>query len=315
MALGTLVALLAAVVLVSFVNHRIRLSQEAELFEPLGKLVTVGDASLSIHAEGNGSPTLVFMAGSGTASPILDFRSLYSQLSADHQIVVVERIGYGFSDISASPRDLDTVLQETRAALEAAGIEGPFVLLPHSMAYLEAASWSQSYPDEVAAIIGLDVALPEAYELMDVPGRALLELSWFGARIGITRFLPAIADDSAAIQAGGLSEPEKDIYRAVFYRRTMTRPMVREVENVRQNARVVDGLPAPQAPMLFFTSNGEGTGLDPALWQQIQGDYLAQVSDGRQVVLDSGHYVHNYDTATIALQSRQFLQELGLSSD
>ena len=31
--------------------------------------------------------------------PILDFKSLYSQLSDNYKIVVIEKFGYGFSDI------------------------------------------------------------------------------------------------------------------------------------------------------------------------------------------------------------------------
>lgn len=48
---------------------------------------------------GRGDKTLVFMSGGGTCSPILDFKSLYSLLSSEYKIAVVEKFGYGFSDI------------------------------------------------------------------------------------------------------------------------------------------------------------------------------------------------------------------------
>ncbi|MBQ8196087.1 MAG: alpha/beta hydrolase, partial [Oscillospiraceae bacterium] len=92
--LGVLILLMAGI----FINHKIRLNSEKELLAPLGKLVEVGGHNMSVYTEGDGEATLVFMSGSGTCSPILDFRSLYSLMSDDYKIVVVEKFGYGFSD-------------------------------------------------------------------------------------------------------------------------------------------------------------------------------------------------------------------------
>lgn len=68
--------------------------------------------------EGEGLKTLVFMAGGGTCSPILDFKSLYSLLSYEYKIVVVEKFGYGFSYIVDKKIDIDTILDDTRSALK-----------------------------------------------------------------------------------------------------------------------------------------------------------------------------------------------------
>lgn len=70
---------------------------------------------------GDGDKTLVFMSGAGTCSPILDFKSLNSSLSDDYRIVVVEKLGYGFSDVVDESRDIDTILSQTRMAIERAG--------------------------------------------------------------------------------------------------------------------------------------------------------------------------------------------------
>ncbi len=139
--------------LIVYINHQIHLKEEAELRLPLGKMVEVGGHNMSIYVEGSGDMTLVFMSGGGTCSPILDFRSLYSLLSNKYQIAVVEKFGYGFSDVVDKGRDIDSILEDTRAALAAAGLNAPYVLCPHSMSGLEALYWAQKYPDEVSAII------------------------------------------------------------------------------------------------------------------------------------------------------------------
>ena len=179
---GVLMLLLAACAL----NHRIQLKREEPLCSPFTKLVTVDGARMSVYVEGGGEHTLVLMSGSGTCSPILDFKALYSQLSGSFQIAVPERFGYGFSDVTDLPKDLDTVLGQTRAALAQAGLKPPYVLCPHSMSGIEAVYWAQQYPDEVQAIIGLDMSTPAAYGEMTISGPVLQALQLGGA-VGVTR--------------------------------------------------------------------------------------------------------------------------------
>lgn len=209
------------------------------MLKPLGQIVEVDKAKMSLYTEGSGPQTLVFLSGSGTSSPILDFRSLYDQLSDQYKIVVVERVGYGFSDISKTNRDLDTVLEHTRKALEVAQIEGPLVLVPHSMSGIEALYWAQKYPTEVSAIVGLDISTPKAYRNMNfnIP---LMHVLKFGADIGITR-LGSISE-SDAITNGTLTEHEKSIYRAVFFTRTMTSDMTSELKNIKEGSEKVKAL-------------------------------------------------------------------------
>ena len=167
-----IIVILMLFLTISFIRHKICLSNEKDLLTPLGELVEVDGHDMSIYIEGEGGHTLVFLSGSGTCSPILDFKSLYSLLSDDYRIVVVEKFGYGFSDIVDSDRDIDTVLGQTRTALDKAGINGPYVLCPHSMSGIEALYWAQQYPEEVEAIVGLDMAVPEYYDEMKKIGRA-----------------------------------------------------------------------------------------------------------------------------------------------
>ena len=90
-----------------YINHRIQLNKEEELKTPLGKIVEVDGHKMSVYLEGNGDKTIVFMSGGGTCSPILDFKSLYSLLSDDYRIVVIEKFGYGFSDVVDKERNID----------------------------------------------------------------------------------------------------------------------------------------------------------------------------------------------------------------
>lgn len=290
-----------------YINHMIQLNKEEALRTPLGKLVEVDGHQMSVYVEGNGDKTIVFLSGGGTCSPVLDFKSLYATLSDDYRIVVVEKFGYGFSDVADKERGIASILEDTRTALAKADIQGPYVLCPHSMSGIEALYWSQQYPEEVEAIVGLDMAVPGAYEDYKI-NMPMLKLSQFAARVGITRFLPGVAE-SDAIRYGTLSDTEKEIYRAVFYEKTATTTMMKEVECVKENAEIVGKNGVPKVPMLLFVSNGRGTGWDEEEWREYQNSYIEYVENGKLINLDCSHYVHDYEYERISEEIRVFLTE------
>lgn len=311
--IGSIVMILLAIVLlfllVSWIRHIICLEKEKPLLQPLSSQVNVKGHKMSVYSEGEGDYTLVFLSGGGTCSPILDFKSLYSLLSDDYRIVVVEKFGYGFSDDIDESRDLPTLLSETRAALLQAEIAGPYVLCPHSMSGIQALYWAQQYPDEVEAIVGLDMAVPEYYNQMEL-NLSLIKLGQLGANLGVTRWEPKLAD-SDAILHGTLTEHEKEIYRALFYKRTATPPMIREVEQVQDNARLVAQEKTPDVPMLLFVSDGSGgTGFEQETWRSIPKDYIKNMPQASIVELDCPHYVHDYEYEKISKEIKAFLQVL-----
>lgn len=302
-----LISLLVLMIIITiiYVYNKIQLKREAKLFTPLGEMVEVNGHKISIYTEGHGEKTLVFMSGGGTSSPILDFKSLFSQLSDDYRIVVIEKLGYGFSDVVDEKRDIDTILNQSRAALKQAGIEGPFILCPHSMSGIEALYWAQKYPEEVSAIIGLDMAVPEAYENYKI-NMPLVKAAAFANNIGITRILPGIAE-SEAIKYGTLSNEEKEIYRAVFFRRTATKTMLKEVEEIKNNAKIVDSGQLPKVPILMFSSNGTGTGWSEKQLIQFQENFINKISGGKIIYLNCSHYVHDHEYLNIAREIKAYI--------
>lgn len=301
-----IIAIIVLFVVVSFVRHKICSSNEKDLLTPLGELVEVNGHNMSVYTEGSGDKTLVFMSGGGTCSPILDFKSLYSLLISEYKIVVVEKFGYGFSDVVDESRDIDTMLSETRMALKKADVVGPYVLCPHSMSGLEALYWAQKYPEEVEAIVGLDMAVPDYYDEMNI-SLPMLKLGQYGVALGITRWIPGLAE-SDAIKYGTLSDKEKEIYRTLFYQRTATVTMINEAKVVKDNANAVKKNGIPQVPMLLFISDGSGgTGFTKEKWRSIPKEYISGSDNASYIELDCPHYVHDYEFEEISKEIRNFI--------
>ena len=76
------------------------------------------------------------------------------------------------------------------------------------MSGIEALYWAQQYPDEVEAIIGLDMAVPEYYEEMKI-NIPVMKLGQYAAALGVTRWIPGISE-SDAIKYGTLTDNEKE---------------------------------------------------------------------------------------------------------
>lgn len=283
--------------------HHIQLKIEEPLRAPLGQVVEIDGHKMSVYTEGTGDKTLVFLSGSDTPSPILDFKSLFSLLSDEYRIVVVERFGYGFSDIVDKPRDIDTVLSETRAALAAADIDGPYVLCPHSMSGLEALYWAQQYPEEVEAIVGLDMAVPDAYE--NFKNNVFMNAtSQFNAKTGIIRLLPLL-NELDCVKHGTLTEEEKKIAHALLYKNFSNRTTINELKYVSENATIVGAGEIPQVPMLLFISNDTST---TELTDATQR-YANTAENTKVIQLDCPHYVHDYEYNRISKEIKAFLQE------
>jgi pimeloyl-ACP methyl ester carboxylesterase len=311
---GVLLLLLAlgAVLLAdSYLEHRRLVEQEKDAYPAPGMLADVGAGSgsagglLHVYAEGEGDPTLVFLSGLGTSSPYYDFKVLFERLSDDYRVAVVERAGYGWSDITKSSRGLETVLRETRTALQRAGETPPYVLFPHSLAGLEALYWANTYPDEVAAIMALDPLVPEYFERsQDVASLSRVETIL--AHTGLMRQGPDVfARNFPAMVKGHLTEDEAEIAETIFLRRTHTPNMWAEVRALPENAAVVREQGQPDLPFHVFISD-QGS----EEWKDSLISY-AEATGGNYFLLDAGHYVHLDRPEIIAETSERLIEAAG----
>ncbi|MFW6361681.1 MAG: alpha/beta fold hydrolase [Spirochaetota bacterium] len=282
------------------------MEQEKESYPAPGTLVEVNDRGdkLHVYAEGDGEETLVFMAGHGTASPVFDFKVLYEKLSKDYRIAVVERAGYGWSDITSSPRDIDTVLAETRRALQLAGETPPYVLFPHSMAGLEALYWAALHPEEVEAIIALDALVPGYIEQTEEE-KSMSRMITFLARSGLIRSGPDIFETNFhAMKKGLLTEEEAEIAKTIFFRRVYTKNMWAERKMLNSNSQTVATQGKPDVPYYAFISAEN----EEAWWQDSITSY-AEAIGGEYAVLEAGHYIHLDRPELIAEKSREFIEK------
>lgn len=305
--LGILI-LIAAFLLAMTVYNQIMLKKNIGLYEtPLGELVEVDGHNMSVYTEGEGEHTIVFLSGWGTSSPILDFKPLYSKLSDDYRIVVVEKFGYGFSDLVDGERDMDTILRQDRAALEKCGIEAPYVLCPHSFSGYEATRWAQEYPDEVEAIVGLDMCTPHCMDVNklkenDIVNAFQLGLGKFIKATGIVRLFDYN-------ESGTLTKEECAIYKEIACHKNVNPTELNEgkVENIIALNDDRNAAPLPTVPVMLYVSNE--TSNDEYRIGGMQAMVDAS-ENGTLIKLDCGHYVHHFESERISRDMKNLIESL-----
>ena len=312
--LGMLAGLLLLFIFFTTINHKFKLHKEEKQFLPPGEMAKVNGKKLHVFGKGKGTATLVFMSGHGTSSPSIDFKPLWQRLLNNCRVAVVERPGYGWSEAAKKPRDIDTMLEETRRALLLAGENPPYVLLPHSMSGLEALYWAQKYPCEVQAITGLDPLVPEVVEKsLKLPPKTRLLFMYLISRLGLSRFMPDADAEKMfpLLQSDQLSAEDKKQYMAMVYKSAYTKNMLHEIDCLLKNAqRVKAAGPPPETPTYFFIS--EGSDIDAPGWREMLTDYVLKTKSGKYRHLNCGHYLHHFQAELIAKEITGFIQDLKL---
>ncbi|WP_237658367.1 alpha/beta hydrolase [Ureibacillus xyleni] len=150
----SVVGLLVLLSVVGFSFEAIAGYYGAKKYPPEGKLVDVGGFNLHLQRYGEGGPTILFEAGSGESSNI--WLDIPEELSQYGTVVTYDRAGYGWSDKADTERTGENIVNELYTALKKENIEGPYILVGHSLGGMYMRLFAQTYKDEVAGIVLLD---------------------------------------------------------------------------------------------------------------------------------------------------------------
>jgi pimeloyl-ACP methyl ester carboxylesterase len=190
-------------------------------------LVDIGGRSLYLECHGEGSPTVILVAGYRASGrfwsddllhPDAPRQMVLPAVAETTRVCTYDRPGtvasigeddfVSRSDAIAQPRTSMDVVTELHALLQAAEVPGPYVLAGHSMGGFFARLFAATYPDEVVGLVLVDayseqaetLMTPEQWEAMGqlsreqgsdtvvpIPGYGDLETIGFGADNAVVR--------------------------------------------------------------------------------------------------------------------------------
>ena len=266
-----------------------------------GELVNVDGHNIHICRFGNiGNPKIVLMSGSGTVAPVYDFKILYQKLSKSFRVIVIEKFGYGYSDIFDSPADIDTIVSTQKKALEAVSENGPYILFPHSMSGIEALRWVQIYPDDVMAIIGNDMCTPLTYSAWtNEKVKNKVRLMRFATKYKLQGLLCTLNNRC-------LTKFEIEHHKLLRKRNAFNICYINEAKEILSNVSIVEKMGYTKCPILLFASNGKQT---QGRWSDAQKEF-ATIQNAQMISYDCGHYIHHYKSNEMCEEIVRFVNSL-----
>jgi pimeloyl-ACP methyl ester carboxylesterase len=204
---GLVVLLPLAGVIYQFVATKI----DDYRYPAAGEMVDVGGYSLHLYCTGEGgAPTVVMDSGLG--GTVLDWQLVQPEVAKFTRVCTYDRAGMGWSELGTQPRTSQQFVEELHALLGNAGVEGPYVLVGHSLGGVNVQLYASQYPDEVAGMVLVDSALvdldvlplteslqpsPVMMKILATTGVTRLPYTLGGETPGTTS--PELADEQAAI--------------------------------------------------------------------------------------------------------------------
>lgn len=263
-----------------------------------GELVEINEHKIHVYRDGNAdAPAIVFMSGHCTVSPVYDFKVLYEKLLQHFRVIVIEKYGYGYSDIYESSCDIDALVFVQRQALATLGEAGPYILAPHSMSGLEAIRWKQKFPDDVSAIVGIDMATPLSFSVWTEEDiKKTVRLMQVLRRLKLASILSSVSNLS-------LTEDEFKQHKLLKKRNTFNICCINEAREVLNNARVVGRDGNIQCPTLLFSSNGKDQERD---WVENQQKFASSIG-AKLISYDCGHYIHHFKSDEMCKEIVEFV--------
>ena len=154
------VVLIAILLVAGNIVQRRATAADFERFPAPGQLVDVDGRQMHILCQGEGSPTVIADAGNGDFS--ITWGLVQPEVALHTRICVYDRAGYGWSEANPEPRTAQHMATELHTLLQNAEIEGPYILVGHSLGGFNVRMYASLYPEEVVGMVLVDAAHEES---------------------------------------------------------------------------------------------------------------------------------------------------------
>jgi len=157
--LGVL-GLFVGLILILLIREAIARNRYRAEYPPPGQMVSVGTHDIHLYCVGSGSPTVVFESDLDQYGS-LSWDSVQGEIGALTRACSYDRAGIMWSEPGPRPRDGETIAAELKAVLDAAGEEGPYLLVGHAFGGAYVRIFAGQNPDDVCGMVLLESSHPE----------------------------------------------------------------------------------------------------------------------------------------------------------
>lgn len=307
-----LAALILLAIAVGAIWEQVARAKARSAYPPPGRLVDIGGRNMHLDCRGAGSPTIILEAGLDSNGSMA-WHKVHDTLAEQTRTCAYDRAGVMWSDAKPGRQDAEAVADDLHALLAAARIDGPIVLVAHSLGGPYGMTYVRKYGAQVKGLVFVDASHPDQNvrntpKMLEAAARAKdgLKMPRFLARIGWTGALRAISALSDPGPPPGVPPRIAAIGQA--YMPSTLSGSLKEMESLdaslAQAGRLRDlgdrplvVLSAQKPPVEDFASLGLSQ-QDAAdfvkQWKLLQAEEAGWSKRSRHILVpDSGHYIQN----------------------
>lgn len=295
-ALLILLAAIAALPIAGAVYEALMARGDAGRFPPPGRLVDAGGYRLHLHCVGQGSPTIVLVAGHGGFTP--EWSLVQPELARSHRVCASDRAGLGWSEAGPGRHSPGAAADDLYRLLTAAGERGPYLLVGQSWGGKQARLFVQRHPEQVVGLVLVDArseyiddrqsAEMIAQEYAAVAG--FQDQLGLMARTGVVRLLWADFWPEVLPVAAKLAPQTRATIGLLQARPGHRAAALAESAELRAENDVLRGATLGDLPLVVIAAGR--TSADLPFWAESQ-EYQAALSSNSRLTLavDSDHMV------------------------
>ena len=152
--------LLLGLIIFLLVRESIARNRYRAEYPPPGQMVSLGTHDIHLYCVGSGSPTVVFESDLDQYGS-LSWNSVQGEIGKSTRACSYDRAGILWSEPGPLPRDGEMIANELEAVLDAAGEDGPYVLVGHAFGGAYVRIFAGQNPDDVCGMVLVESSHPE----------------------------------------------------------------------------------------------------------------------------------------------------------
>lgn len=302
--IGAGVALIVLAAAVGLTEQAIFAALSRRRNPPPGRLVDVSGYRMHINCTGNGTPTVILESAFGGYS--LDWALVQPEVAKFTRVCSYDRAGMGWSDARPEARTSKEIASELSSLLAAAQINGPYLIVAHSLGGYHGRVFIAQNRDRVAGVVLVDSSHPDQdIRFPESPAskkrfRELLKVGRMAMIFGLPRWLGKCGRGSSSLFPRLQSVHAMSVDREC--RAEQISAIEAELNGINESRQEVRDSGTLGAIPLVVISRDPQTALGPApdqpaqqfemLWTQMQKELTQLSSRGTQIIAkDSGHYI------------------------
>lgn len=256
-------------------------NKQDEYVKTEGKIAKKETIKFNTLVKGTGSPTIIFESGLGT--PLNNWDSIQTRISNNYKTISYDRKGIGQSPATDNPRTIENLVNDLDILISQNKIDGPIVLVGHSLGGHIVRKYQESFPSKVAGLFLIDptneYVYDEIFKQMSPESADSMKTAW---------------DNSYNKQPIGVYNEWKEVYN---------------IDKIMRKNPLPTGIPI--TILVSYQGNKFNTKKNIQIRKKLSSDWKRDKPNVKILnTTNSGHYIHFGEPEWVITELEAYLEKL-----